>query len=97
MIAFNNMFGKNPILGLAFLQSKMSHKYKEQYDGEQYVYYSSISGERYIRPCNLWGILLGCYAIVAECKIDGYLNSNGIMDSIEEYTKQFWMLLKTIK
>lgn len=95
-IYFHNMFGDKPVNGLKFLEEKMSREFKKHEYMEGKVYYSS-SGRRYIRPIDIWGILLASYATVTETRIDGYLDNRVNMNLVEEYSKEFWNLLKTIK
>lgn len=96
-ISFSNMFGDYPTLGLAFLQSKMSRKYRGIHGEERSVYFSSDYNENYINPGDLWGVLLGCYALITHTKFEGYLNNHSTMNFIEDYSKQFWELLETVK
>lgn len=96
-ISFSNMFGDYPTLGLAFLESKMSRKYRGIHGEERSVYFSSDYNENYINPGDLWGVLLGCYALITHTKFEGYFNNHSTMNFIEDYSKQFWKLLETVK
>ena len=96
-ISFSNMFGKNSTSGLKYLEEKMSREAKGCYGAEGKVYYITDGSKSYIRPSDIWGILLGCYATITESKFDGYVNTPSIMSEAEDYSKQFWGLLKTIK
>ena len=96
-ISFSSMFGTKPTVGLRFLQDKMSRKSSNYYGEGRRVYYSSGEGKSYINPCDLWGVLLGCYATITETEFNGYINNRCTMDFAEEHSKQFWTLLKTIK
>lgn len=96
-IVFSNMFGNNPTLGLNFLETKISRKIKYRPGEEIRAYYLSENSKKYIKPSDIWGILLGCYATITETQFDGYINNRNIMDFAEDYSKQFWTLLKTIK
>ena len=94
-IRFDDMFGEGAADGLKFVQTKMARTKKDYY-GESRVYYYNEDDRRYIEPTDLWGILLGCYAIITEANIRGYINSRSLMDAVDDYTKKFWLLLKTI-
>ena len=96
-ISFSNMFGRNSTSGLKYLEEKMSREAKGFYGAEGKVYYITDGSKSYIRPSDIWGILLGCYATITESKFDGYVNNPSIMSEAEDYSKQFWGLLKTIK
>ena len=96
-ISFSDMFGNNPTNGLKFLEGKLSREEKGFRDMSGKVYYITESGKRYIRPSDIWGILLGCYATITESKFDGYINDHNTMGTVEDYVQQFWTLLKTIK
>lgn len=96
-LAFTKMFGEGASIGLNFLQEKMSRKVRYARGEERRAYYTSDIGQRYIRPNDLWGILLGCYAVITDCKMTGYLCNVETMAGVEEYTTQFWTLLRTIK
>ena len=96
-ISFSNMFGKNPTAGLRYLQEKMSRESKNYYGETNRIYYSCGESQSYIIPKDIWGILLGCYATITDTQFDGYANNRSIMDFAEDYSKQFWTLLKTIK
>ena len=69
----------------------------KNYDGATRRSYYSGSGQRYIRPSDILGILLASYATVTETQIDGYVYNRINMTLVEEYSKEFWNLLKTIK
>ena len=77
-ISFSNMFGDYPTLGLAFLESKMSRKYRGIHGEERSAYFSSDYNENYINPSDLWGVLLGCYALITHTKFEGYFNNHSI-------------------
>ncbi len=94
---FTDMFGEKPTIGLDFLQWKMSRRIKYMGGEERSAYYYVENNKRYLRPSNIWGILLGCYSAITECKLDGVLDNPETMAIVEEYTQQFWTLLRTIK
>jgi len=96
-IVFSNMFGNSPTIGLSFLEGKISRKLRNAYGEERSVYYVYDYNQTYIKPTDIWGILLGCYASITEAQFDGFINNRSIMDFSEEYAKKFWILLKTIK
>ena len=92
-ISFDNMFGKSATDGLLFLQKKMGRTINYGSDEHRAYYYS---GE-VIDPKDLWGVLLGCYAIIIEAKIGGCRRSNFRMEIADQHTRWFWNLLRTIK
>ena len=96
-LQFKKMFGENATVGLNFLSEKMSCETGDDYPNKRRVYYSSSYDGQYIRPSDLWGILLGSYAVIARCRIDGYYSNREMMKSVVEYTGQFWNLLQVIK
>ena len=95
---FNDMFGANTTKGLDYLQEKMGRKvdYGDEI-GTRAYYYVEKNGRKYLIPKDLWGILLGCYAAITECQINGVTENREMMARIKEYAIQFWTLLKTIK
>lgn len=97
-IVFSNMFGNNMSIGLKIVQEKMSRTSRDYRGIEtRTYYYHSEDNKQYVCPTDLWGILLGCYAIVSGSKIDGYIHSHHNMELAEKYAIQFWTMLKTIK
>lgn len=96
VIRFDNMFGKNATDGLLFLQKKMGRTIRYT-SGEERMYYNFAGKSHVIDPRDLWGILLGCYAIIVEATIGGYMRNSFIMDVADKHTRWFWQLLQTIK
>ncbi len=96
VIRFDNMFGKNATDGLLFLQKKMGSTIRYT-SGEERMYYHFAGKSHVIDPRDLWGILLGCYAIIIEATIGGYMRNSFIMDVADKHTRWFWQLLQTIK
>ena len=96
-VDFFDMFGLGCTQGLKFLREKMSCRAGAFGNGGERLYCVSDRGRIYIRPSDLWGILLGSYAIFTGIEIAGFLNNNDVMNYAKDYTRQFWDLLKTIK
>ena len=96
-LQFKKMFGENATVGLNFLSEKMSCETEADCLNKRRAYYSSSYNEHYIEAKDLWGILLGSYAVIARCRIDGYYSNREMMKSVVEYTGQFWNLLQVIK
>lgn len=96
-IDFYDLFGENITKGVKFLQEKISQKRKTYGGEDRRIYYFSGEGDIYIDPRDLWGILLGCYAIITETEFTGFFNNQRTMACAEEYSRNFWTLLKTIK
>lgn len=97
VLQFQKMFGDNSTGGLNFIGKKISRETAANSPNRRRVYYTSSYGRQYIIPSDLWGILLGSYAILINCKIDEYFSDKKRMVSVAEYTGQFWNLLQVIK
>lgn len=95
-IDFYDMFGEDSIAGLKFLQEKMSRSI-QGFNGKEWAYCQSYGNCHYIKPIDLWGLLLACYAIVTETQSVGFGETRNGVPNAENYINQFWSLLQIIK